>query len=208
MDKKIELLYKSIEDNQNTIRFVDTKAAAVLLLIGILFTYLTTIYRKIKELIFYFYKNDNMNIIGECIHVLLIISFFIIITFLFLSLYLAFLTLIAKNNPEKSINIDVKKNKMNIFYLSNIIPKINIINIFNNKNGFFRLKESTSFIMDVVKKSEEEDIVQYLTFEILKLSYIREMKINRINFSLLLLKLCFIIIFIFSLFVLIKDFWL
>jgi len=34
-DKKSELLYKAIEDNQNTIRFTDTKAGAVIVLTGV-----------------------------------------------------------------------------------------------------------------------------------------------------------------------------
>ena len=176
-----ELLYKAIEDNQNTIRFTDTKAGAVLVLAGILITLITSTGKEYLSLIKELHMSDN------CINFIAYIGYytsFIITAFsLLLAILLSFKAISPKSGPIKSIEVDIAF-PPNLFYLSKLTKKVGRVNILKDKEGYFKLENPTSEIKKNVIELTEDGLLNILIVELQKLSYIREIKIQRVKHSI------------------------
>ncbi|BAU27647.1 hypothetical protein DFP93_102105 [Aneurinibacillus soli] len=183
-DKKIELLYKAIEDNQNTIRFTDTKAGAILVLTGIVITFFSgfskDFYTFIKGLL---YKESTSGF--EVLASLAYISMSLLgIYFIIRAIRLALLVISPKSGPIKSIKKDTPKSIPNLFYLNELEPSIEESNIFNDEEGTFKLTSPTSYLLNELDHLTVAKIQHILVYELQKVSYIREMKIQRVKWSI------------------------
>lgn len=190
---RIQLLYKAIEDAQNTIRFTDTKAGAILVITGGLITILVNISKQIcaflKALLII--TSSGISPVSVLVHAILIIAFSIGVILLLATVLLAFIAISPKSNPVSSVDIDVTSSE--IYYLCNITPAINPLNAFTDKNGFFKLNLKTSLLVDRVKNLNRDQILELLAVELQKVSYIRELKIRRIQMAIRYLKYSFIL---------------
>jgi hypothetical protein len=182
-DKKSELLYKAIEDNQNTIRFTDTKAGAVLVLTGVFISVSSPV---VKDFFLFLKKLYHSEIVSDNV-------FFWIYSILFLvslllvtgSILLAFKAISPKSNPSESVEYDIASSTPPaLYYMSSIDPKINIFNVYRDKNEYFKLTNKATQIKDTVTHLTEESAINILIFELQKVSYIREMKIQRVKRSI------------------------
>src|ERR1035437_7979124 len=97
-DYKKELIYKAIEDTTSTIRFLDTKVGAVLLVIGLIATFLATIKDCIYETFMYFKPTFPFN----CFFIVLLITLPCLI---FVSILFGFLAVSAIGNPKNHVTL-------------------------------------------------------------------------------------------------------
>lgn len=179
---KSELLYKAIDDNQNTIRFTDTKASAVLLVVGIFLTissYTTKDFFLFLKLLLKSDQTINLVFLGVYVTMCLIA-----ITLMLLSIKLAFLTISPKSGPVSSVDFDLEIPKQNLYYMFELQPKVNHFNIFKDKEGYFKLKDKASQIMDGINHLDDKRLNELLIYELQMVSFIREIKINRVKYSI------------------------
>jgi len=158
--QKIEFLYKSIEDTQSTIRAIDIKASFMFVIVFLPITALKEIL-EIGDLL--------ITTSGYyCFPIVLTIILW------FISLYLLFKTIVSISNPAEQIGGDKPSGA---FYGASLFPLSKIDYFFN-----FPIK-SKKDINEYVKliPSNEDDLVKELSFEKIKLTYIREIKIHRSN---------------------------
>jgi len=203
-DSKVELLYSALEDNQNTIRFTDTKAASVLVLAGILITFLCAS----GKYNFSFLK--ELQKISLTFHVILVIFVLIAVFSLAAAVYLSFLAISPKSNPKESIIKGENANFDNcpeVFYLWSVSPKPNWRNVFRDKNGYFKLNISTKDFLESINSLDLNAIIHILSYELQKVSIIREMKIQRVKFAISFLKIHLIFFFIIEIATIIHKFY-
>jgi len=179
---KIQLLYKAIEDTQSIIRFTDTKAGVILVLVGGIITIMANLGKSIC--VFYKAFLANYPCLGPLpmlIHIFLVGLFLVGVVHLIASIYLVFAAIAPKSNPDRSINMDLENSQINLFYLKPIVPEINLSNIFKNKDGYFKLAISTSTLIQAIDGIDHKGIITMLTIELQKVSFIRELKIQRVG---------------------------
>ncbi|MBM7866469.1 hypothetical protein GTO89_06795 [Heliobacterium gestii] len=186
IDLKKELLYKAIDDNQNTIRFNDTKAGAVLVLVGIVFTFVTRTGDKYYD---FLCLTKSYIFLHELIMLISMVALCCFVS----SIWLAFTAISPKSGPINSIINDVSYTS-DVFYISKISPSVNLINVFHDKEGYFKLDKSSKRVLETIQDLKETDLLKVLIIELLKLSYIRELKIQRVTRSILFLKAGLIIL--------------
>lgn len=154
----ISFLYKSIDDCQNTIRAIDTK-------MGFLFAVVFLPIVGLEDI-----QNVFLNI-SNISRVLFYISILVFILWIS-SLYMLFITTIAISNPSETIKGEQPEN---IFHNSNLyeFKKFHIIANFSSKS-----KKSIEQNIKCLPSSNDE-MVNILMFEKMKLTYIREIKTQR-----------------------------
>ncbi len=158
---KIEFLYKSIEDIQSTIRAIDIKAGFLFVVIFLPVTVL-----------------DKIFVVGYTLSSMSLVYWLPIIPaviFWGASLYLLFKTLLPIANPREKIK---GEKPSGIFYGANLFALSKYSDCFFNSNS-----ESNTDVNDYVDQipNEELDIIKELTFEKMKITYIRDIKIIRSN---------------------------
>lgn len=177
---KKELVYKSLEDTTNTIRFIDTKVAALFVAVGVFITILFNLSSKIYD-IYKFYKEVPFH------------SFFIalvtigIIISIIIAIYYGFKTLGAQNNPLNYVNLNGRSIK-SLWYL-----------ITGSDN---KITKPLNEYMGDVNNLSEDDYLEIITVELMKTSGIRNEKIKNVNRSFLWFKISlsmFVIIVIYIL---------
>jgi hypothetical protein len=162
-DKKLAFLYKIIDDNQATIRFLDTKAAFGIALLG-------AIIGKVLD-------REQLTAFGN--HgVLILLAAIVFGCLIIISAALGFRTVFPTVNPAK-----------NVSFPDNLEPKFFIAKF--NPNRFFRyFSSSEKFAMletkhvdycNALEKANMEDLVKIAAAEVLKLSFIRQLKTDRLS---------------------------
>ncbi|TAF08110.1 MAG: hypothetical protein EAZ75_11570 [Flavobacteriia bacterium] len=161
MEKKITFLTAAITDAQELIRFIDTKTAIVITILG---AYIVAIFSVLDKII------SNYNLFSlmfwsliSCFSILLI--FCVVITARIIN---------PTNNPTKNIALGNTSLPSLQFYL----PTNNYNNIwypFFNSEKFNLSNTFESYSSELKNKQ----IVKSLTFELLKISYIRNVKNDR-----------------------------
>ncbi|MFC5649019.1 hypothetical protein ACFPYJ_07725 [Paenibacillus solisilvae] len=188
----IEILYKALEDTQNTIRFTDTKAGGVLVLSGVLAAFLSTISKDYLKYLKNLLDLSNTHHWGNFFHFISLLIFSAASVLLITAVYLALKSISPKSGPIDSIQYDMPSRVPNLFYLFELSPAVNILNVFTDKAGYFKLRDKTSMLLTAVNGLSKEDIKTLLIFELQKVSYIRELKMQRVKRSIhLLLWSCF-----------------
>lgn len=179
---KLEYRYQAITDTQGTIRAIDTKIGVLFLVLLVPFSILGDIRGHILSLF------TPMAI--DVLHIFSIVLTFIFISSYILSLIISLKAIIAIDNPANHINSSIKHNGS--FYLPGLFRLQLIDSIVNRKEVL-----CSCTLSEILDKSPEgiSEIQESLTFEHIKLAYIREVKLHRQRWA-----------FIFALFFLISGF--
>ncbi|MRY42632.1 hypothetical protein [Clostridium beijerinckii] len=155
-EKRLEFIYKAIEDTTNTIRALDTKINYVFVAIGLVFALMGVVFQRVLD-VYDLYKAVPW-ISGTLLLLLIIYAFTTVI-----SVWFGYKTLIPKNNPEEHVDCsDVSPNKL--WYLV------------NNKKGIISI--SLKDYYDKMENLSISDLVLASSFELLKASYIRNIKLE------------------------------
>lgn len=173
MDKKIDFLYAAISDAQELIRFVDTKTSYV---VTVLAAYIVAFFATIEKIIDYhsYYSSGFW-------------WFFIAFLF-FLSCSLAVTTRIIRptNNPKDNINLGGATEPSLKFFLSpNDYSKGSFYPFLNS--SAFKIQDNFEKYIRQLSDANDEDLISVLSFELFKLSFIRNIKNDRYNTLLWLL---------------------
>lgn len=177
---KKELVYKSLEDTTNTIRFIDTKVAALFVAIGVFITILSTLSSKIYDI----YKSYKDIPFHSFFIALIIIG---IIISIIIAIYYGFKTLGAQNSPLNYVNLNGRSIK-NLWHL-----------VTGSDN---KITKPLSEYITEINDLSEDDYLEIITVELMKTSGIRNEKIKSVNKSFLWFKISlsmFVIIVIYIL---------
>lgn len=169
--QKINFLYQSIFDSQTTIRAIDVKTGFLFIIIFIPLSEVKTILEISKEL--------------TQVSSLYWLSIISVLLLWILSAISLFSCSVSISNPKEHI----KGPTPNGTFFTNSLYKFNFVDVFIN----FPIKSSIS-IEEYVKQlpCSEESFIKELSFEKMKLAYIRDIKIKRSSFSALL-SFCWVI---------------
>lgn len=185
---KKEFIYNAIDDNENTIRFLDTKVGGVYVVIGLIIAFLGGINESIYNTLVYF-KSDLIDFI---IIITSILGYAILTT---ISVIYGFFTIKSINNPLKHIDSTDVNCEESLWHLS------------VNKNG--NIAQSLKDYIRKINELNYQDLLQQISCELMKISYIRNEKLNKSNlcikyFISSLIPLCIILIYIFVYYCFIK----
>lgn len=155
---KKEIVYKAIEDAGNTIRFLDTKVGGVFVVIGLIITFLGAVKDCVYDVFLHFR--------GTPFHFWLIIvalTAFSVTTII--SVVFGFRAIRPKDNPIEHVDVeeDTKKELKSLWYLG--VDK--------------KTKMVVPSLEQYVKKIDllsQSDLLREISVELMKLSYIRNMK--------------------------------
>ena len=173
MDKKIEFLYSAIADTQELIRFIDTKTAVA---ITILAAYVIAFFSAIDKVVDY--------------HSYYSFWFWIFLNIFFLLLACSIIVtarvIRPTNNPKDNVNFgNAPEPQLKYFISPNDYSKGNFHQFTNS--GAFKLKENFEAYINQLSGVKDEDIMNALTLELFKVSFIRNIKNDRFNILLCLL---------------------
>jgi hypothetical protein len=164
-DKTIDFLNKAIIDTQGVIKAIDIKAGFLFVILTLPLTKLGQIYGKCE---FLYYKDPWW--------LVLIILF--CVTW-FLAFFSLFKTLYAQSNPSQFVDAC---GASGCFYGHDLFT-FNFFDVFLNFRN--NAKRNVDKECDLLP-TNEEDVIKELVFEKIKLAYIRDIKMKRINFCILL----------------------
>ena len=186
-DQKISFLYKAIDDAQAIIRMVDTKAGAVIAFWTVIITIITKLGCEaiISEI---WIKFDIIGILIILLAGVCVLN----------SIYLALMTVLPCNSPTHHIEDDIPLfPPKEVFYLFGMNPNVEgSLLYFNTKKPKLGLSRSKyENILDQL--SSRKDIISELSYELLKVSFIRNIKLSRINRSLQSILYFFLLIIFF-----------
>ncbi|MEZ8399762.1 hypothetical protein AB6D20_006940 [Vibrio splendidus] len=161
-EKKIEFLYQSIADTQATIRALDVK-------LGFFFVIIFLPFAATKEIINVYQalsKIEILSCIANLVGIIWLISFVCL-----------FLATVSKDNPSKALDAELSEGNKNAFYNGDVISA-NICSLIPR----FTANQKATFTdkLEGLPNSENALIIT-LTFEAMKLAYIRDVKIIRSN---------------------------
>ena len=161
--QKLAFLYKIIDDNQATIRFLDTKAAFGIALLG-------AIIGKVLD-------RDQLVAFGShgVVILLLSIAFALLII---ISATLGFKTVFPTVNPAQ--NVSFPDNFEPKFFIAKLNPK-RIWRHFSASKKFAMLETTHTQYCDALGRATPENLIAITAAEALKLSFIRQLKTDRLS---------------------------
>ncbi|MBD1389499.1 hypothetical protein IC617_08670 [Neiella sp. HB171785] len=173
MDNKAQFISAAIHDCQATIRATDVKVGALLAALFLPFTHIVSLWDSLERIATFF---DS--------HVFTVLFFVV----WFVAIYTLITTISAIDNPAKHIDNDA--DCQGSFYGSDLY-RFRLFDAFHLKpNG--RATQTVSTFSSTFPVTDE-DICNELTFEHMKLIYIRDIKLHRLNLSLRLSTAWFVI---------------
>ncbi len=165
MENKISFLSSAIADTQELIRFIDTKTTVVITILG---AYIVAFFSVLNIIItnYAFYSNGFL------------VSIVVFLLLLFLTILVTVRIIKPTNNPVENIKLGSNTNIPSLqFYVShNDYFKDDFFAFCNSKK--FRLSKT---LKEYISELDNSQIVASLTFELLKVSYIRNLKNDRFN---------------------------
>lgn len=182
LDNKFDFLYNAINDTQATIRFTDTKSGAVIVIVMGLIAGTVTLFEKyysaLMSLAFLpqLIATLGMAVCGIC---------------LFIALNLALQSINPVNNPNCHIDIgDLRGSPTPLdYYVSGLTPSMRWEDYYWELEDSQLKKSMSEFYKDLESCSETE-LLKALSFEFLKLSYIKEKKVHRAKLSIKWIERC------------------
>jgi len=171
MENKITFLSTAIADAQELIRFIDTKTTVVITILG---AYIVAFFSVLDKIIANYVLYSN-GFIFSLVAFLLLLILTILVTVRIIK---------PTNNPVENIKLGSNTNIPTLqFYVSpNDYSKDDFFAFCNSKK--FRLSKT---LKDYISELDDSQIVASLTFELLKVSYIRNVKTDRFNVLMWLL---------------------
>ncbi|KQX67245.1 MULTISPECIES: DUF3307 domain-containing protein [unclassified Paenibacillus] len=168
---KMDFIQKAIDDTQNTIRFTDAKAGAVIGFWGIIATIIIKMSDSLK---------DIASPLTLTTHSFIILPLFILMLFFLIkSVALAYLVIVPKTNPAKHIDMD-NSNSQELYFISSLSKSLAGRSLYRLTEEI-KLKHSTSSYHEKMSKLSHEDLMQELIIELQKVSFIRTIKMERVN---------------------------
>ncbi|WP_353086650.1 hypothetical protein [Flavobacterium sp.] len=165
MENKITFLSSAIADAQELIRFIDTKTTVVITILG---AYIVAFFSVLDKIIANYVHYSNGFIFSLLAFLLLLI----------LTILITVRIIKPTNNPIENIKLGRNTNIPTLqFYVSpNDYSKDDFFAFRNSKK--FRLSKT---LKEYISELDDYQIVASLTFELLKVSYIRNVKTDRFN---------------------------
>jgi hypothetical protein len=165
MENRVNFLSSAIADTQELIRFIDTKSTVVISILG---AYIVAYFSVLDKIV------ANFSLYGNGF----IISLIVFLIFLILTILITVRIIKPTNNPLENIklgrNTDIPSLK---FYVSpNDYSKDDFFAFYNSKK--FKLPKT---LEEYLSELNETEIIASLSFELLKVSYIRNVKSDRFN---------------------------
>ena len=159
-----EFLFKIIEDNQSTIRSIDTKAGFAIAVLGAMIGKALDSGRLSAALTS-----------GRSLQIVLALSFSLLAVY---SAALAFKTVLPMINPAE--NVSIPSGLRPPFFINQF--KIErYLHLFLSSKQYASLEETHASYSSAVSKASAADIESVLAAEVLKLSFIRQMKTDRLT---------------------------
>ncbi len=169
LGKRIDYLYQSIQDTQNTIRFLDAKASAVLVVHGILIAATVSAAQRLVPLL-------RENLVGD----LFFWAYFLVLFCQALSIYAVILCVRGRSNPTEAIDkegLDLKQT----FFTHDPAWEDKTWEVLSGRNS--RWRTSSKEQLAKINGLDGEGIVNELVAEQLKLSFIRARKHSKIGIA-------------------------
>lgn len=182
LDKRINYLYQSVQDTQNTIRFLDAKASAVLVVHGILIAATVSAAQKLVPL----FQEDP---VGDVFFV----TYFAVLFCQALSIYFVILCVRGRSNPVDSIKkegLDLKQT----FFVHAPGWRDETVEVIRGKTSHW--KTDSKDHLEKINGLDGAGIVNELVAEQLKLSFIRARKHSKIGLAFYWLSMGLIFLFV------------
>lgn len=174
-DERFNFIYNAINDTQETIRFTDAKSGSVIVVVMGLIAGVVTLIDK-----YYLLLNKLPSLCRE----FTIVGVTCFIVSILASLILSLLSINPSNNPNEHIDIGEFLDKPNIkYYLSGLNPKMRLKDYLWEPKDL-KFSTTVSEYYKNIEESEDSDLLKALSYELIKLSYIKEKKIYRTKASL------------------------
>ena len=179
--ERFNFIYNAINDTQETIRFTDTKSGAVIVVAMGLIAGVVTLLDKYYTLL------NQLAVLPKVIAIMGIIYFSVC---LFISLILSLRSINPANNPNNHINIGDWQDMPNTkYYLSGLTSSMRWEDYLWELNDL-KFSLSASKYYKSIEESNDSDLLKSLTLELLKLSYIKEKKMQRTKAALKWIEQC------------------
>ncbi len=173
MDNKINFLNTAISDAQDLIRFIDSKTAVIITILG---AFVASYFLSIEKIVTY--SSDY----SLCFW----ISLMSFIIYLFLCILVTLRIIKPTNNPVENLNLEEAATPLLKYFIpTNSYTNKYLFPFFNSKN--YKLTEKFKPYIKNLTKSKDNDILEILTLELFKVNYLRNIKNDRLNTQLWLL---------------------
>lgn len=158
-----EFLYKALDDAQGTIRALDTKAGVGIVVLGAMLG-------RVLE-------HDQLVAIqtGGWISAITASLFGILAL---LAALLAFRTIFPMIDPAQNVSLSEEVRPK--FFVSKLHP-IRVWRLFSSSSRFSRLVETHASYCETLQNTSDEDIERSIAAEVLKVSFIRQLKTDRLS---------------------------
>ena len=183
MDKKIEFLYAAIADAQELIRFIDTKTTVV---IGVITAFVVGLFSCYANILVYACSFSCCFWVSLC---------FVLVSLL-LSIWIILKIIKPVNNPKDNIHLDSAVNLPLNFYIPSNKYSTAFFPFSNSRKS--KLSENLKNYIDKLNSISDADIANILTYELFKVSYIRNIKNDRFKilvWIVLILAISFIVFY-------------
>lgn len=183
-DQKLNFLTTALADAQELIRFIDTKTAIVITIIG---AYFVCIFSILDKIVMYCDKFSFL--------FWLTLSIFVV--FLILSILITSRIIKPTDNPFTNIKLDEEEKKtipaIPFYIAPNKYEKKWAMFYQNDKNN--KLEQDFSGFKKSLKTAKAEDLIDSLSLELFKVSFIRNIKNDRFNKLIIFLLLTTLLFF-------------
>ena len=163
LTQQLQFLYKSLDDNQNVIRFLDAKAAFAVALLSAMAG------KILSGLSTYFPQN------GQPLWLLLL--FYGFASTIVLGTFIVFRIVFPTSNP--SANCRPLAGPAPPFFLCEMEPR-RFGRIFTSNPRFSQLAQDHESYLEQIRASDTVALVRVMSGEVLKVSYIRQIKMDRL----------------------------
>ncbi len=168
MDKKNQISYItfSITDTQQLIKNIYTKLTVVITIIG---AFVFCLYTNLGKLMANFCEYSPY----------LKLTIISLIANIVICIWLTAKILFPTHNPTENITVEDKSPKLKFFHAENRYADKNLSSFFNLESN--KLKTQFEKYASLVNMADDEELLDSLIFELLKLSYIRNIKTKRLK---------------------------
>ncbi len=185
IEQKLNFMYSAIQDTQETIKFTDTKSGTVVVIGAAFITAIVTLVDKYINL----FNNQS-----EITKLILIVGSSLFCMSLFVALYLSLKSINPSNNPNEHVKFgDTNKNIDVDYYLTGLSPKMRFRDYIREYKDS-KLSTSVSQYYNSIRNADSERLLLSLTYEFIKLSYIKDKKHKRTQCALKWLGTSFFIV--------------
>ena len=165
IDQKLQFLYKALDDSQGIIRFLDAKAAFAVALLSAMSG------KVLADLPFYFPLAKQ-----PAWRIILLFSFWFL---MLLAGFVVFRVIFPVTNPVNNVSLVSEECKPE-FFLTRLKPR-SWLRIFSRSVRFSRLASHQDAFLGDFEKASSSSLLLSVTAEVMKVSYIRQIKADRLR---------------------------